>query len=110
NKLKWRTHLLFSYSTSEASKYYGPETYDFEFLNNGNVINPIVGQPLYSLGVYKWAGLDENGNPQGYLGKKKSIDYNAISMQYDPDDDMVFTPSLPAVFGSVINTFNWKSF
>jgi TonB-linked SusC/RagA family outer membrane protein len=108
-QLKWSTNFIISYSSSETSKYYNdPNGYSGLFIGNGSSINPLAGKPLYSIGAYKWAGLDDKGNPQGYMGKDISEDYTTITQQ-TPVSDLIFKPSLPQYFGSVINNLEWKN-
>lgn len=108
-QFKWSTHFLISYSSSKTSKYYNdPNSYSGLFIGNGSAINPLVGKPLYSIGAFRWAGLDDKGNPQGYIAKTISEDYITITQQ-TPVSDLIFKPSLPVYFGSVINNFDWKN-
>ncbi len=109
-QIKWNTHFLISYSSSKTSTYYNNHNgFSEQFVNDGSSINPLPGQPLYAIGSYKWAGLDDQGNPQGYIGKDISEDYTTI-LNNTPVQDLIFKPSLPDYFGSVINSFSWKGF
>lgn len=63
---------------------------------------------------YTWGGLDANGNPQGYLNGKKSIDYNAIVNEGNASPEAAnityVGSALPTVFGNLVNTFGYKNF
>lgn len=115
-KFKWNTHFLFSLNIEKTDKYYSKRDFPVvELLGGGNRISPVEGKPLYGIAAYKWGGLDENGNPQGYIGKEKSIDYNAIRQNaYDNGIDggaIVYVgPANPIIYGAIINTFEWKGF
>ena len=105
---KWNTTILFSYNSSKTSKYYlDSNLLSSSFVGPGTIINPIPGQPLYSIGAYKWAGLDSQGNPQGYIDKKASTDYYTLT-QLSKKEDLIYKPVMPVYFGSFINTFSWK--
>ena len=69
-KFKWTSNLLFNYISSKTSAYYQPDGYSASMISDGSSITPIVGKPLYSLGSYRWAGLDSIGNPQGLLKRR----------------------------------------
>ncbi|RZJ92247.1 MAG: SusC/RagA family TonB-linked outer membrane protein [Chryseobacterium sp.] len=110
--LNWSTDLYFSYNISKTTKYVNRDNSSayYNLLNGGNVISPIVGYPLYALSAFKWGGLDDKGNPQGYLKGKLSTDYEAI---YDESftagtNATYMGPASPTYFGSLINTFAYK--
>lgn len=72
----------------------------------GSNINPIIGQPLYAIAAYRWAGLDQVGNPMGYLEGIPSNNYNAILNEEGrlTGDNIVFMGSaMPRYYGSLIN-------
>ncbi|SFQ31016.1 SusC/RagA family TonB-linked outer membrane protein [Parafilimonas terrae] len=112
--LKWNSQLLFNYSSSKTTRYYAPEATSLaRLVSTGKSITPVINYPLYSIAAYKWGGLDNEGNPQGYLNGKLSTDYNSIVSQtgVKPGDSSSITyigPSNPVIFGSLINEFNWK--
>jgi TonB-linked SusC/RagA family outer membrane protein len=112
--LKWNTTFFFNYNSNKTTKYNLPESEKiFSKLGSGALIIPVIGKPLYSISAYKWGGLDENGSPQGYLNGKKSTNYDSIQIEAlnkGVDGNMVYMgPTSPPVFGSLINTFIWKS-
>lgn len=113
---KWNTQLFFSYNESITTKYYSVlENPVSQAIGGGDIINPIIGKPLYSIFAYKWGGLDGMGNPQGFIGKEKSTDYNAISKNiFDNGLDggsLIYKgPATPRVYGNIINSFSWKNF
>ncbi|MEP7374697.1 MAG: SusC/RagA family TonB-linked outer membrane protein [Chitinophagaceae bacterium] len=103
-KVKWFTTLLFSYNNSKVTNYYVDTSLrSNSFINSGFSITPVVGKALYSIASFQWAGLDVNGNPQGYWNKQASSDYNNIVTK-TKKEDLVYKPSLPVYFGSIINT------
>ena len=112
---KWTTSLLYNYNSSKTSKYYDPRYTDLSVLigSSGRYIIPLDGKPLYGIAAYRWAGLDNQGNPQGYLDGKVSTDYvgmyNEAVSNGLKDGNVVYVGSgVPTSFGSVINTFSYK--
>ena len=108
---KWYTSFLFNTNTSKATGYYTPVGAKWGG-TSGNSIIPVLGKPLYAILSYKWAGLNAaNGNPQGYLNKQVSSDYNAIFNSLASPDSLVYHgPSTPKYFGALGNTFRYKGF
>lgn len=108
NPVLWTTTFLLSRNTDKVTNYFftpgaifGP-TY-------GSEISPMIGKPVKAILSYKWAGLDSEGNPQGYLDGKPSKDYNAIVSASKSPDSLVFSgQALPKYFGSFINSVSWK--
>lgn len=111
--LKWNTVVILSYNESKTTKYLSAASQKIvSLLGSGTTIVPVVGKPLYGLVAYKWAGLDNAGNPQGVLNGQKSIDYNAIfkdaNLKGLEDGSVKYIgPASPTVFGSLINTLSW---
>lgn len=109
-KVKWLNTLLFNYSTSITSKYYlDSNAKSDSYVNSGATIDPIVGKPFYSIVAFPYMGLDGNGNPQGYLGKGLTENYDSLT-QSTPLKILVYKSSIPVFFGSFINSFSWRSF
>lgn len=110
NDFKWNTSFLFNWNTSKTTDYYlDSNLRSGSFISDGSIINPVVGQPLYSIVAFKWAGLDVNGNPQGYWDKQVSTDYDNIFLN-TRKEELIYKSALPTVFGSLINTFTYKGF
>lgn len=114
--LSWFTTLLFNYSLSKTKTYYMNEgTAAVSLLSGGSGITPVPGYPLYGIAAYRWGGLDNTGDPQGYLNGQKNKDYNAmLSDIYEKglkSESVVFMgPATPKYFGSLINELGWKGF
>lgn len=109
----WQTILIHNYNTSKTTRYLSDDAKEFNMLLEGNIITPIVGKPLYSITSYKWGGLNNQGDPQGYLKGQLSTDYNAINNSITVEGiaggSLVFTgTSVPTHFGSIINELRWK--
>jgi len=102
---KWYTNFLFSYNTDEVIAY-GTQPIDASgFLLESQ---PIIGQPLYKISSYRWAGLDpENGTSRIYISDTISSYTNYL--QTKQKDILYNGPSTPRVFGSLRNTFMWQN-
>lgn len=113
---KWTTNLLFNFNTDKTTQYFSRNAQQVSTLiGGGTVISPVVGRPLYGIAAYRWGGLDQNGNPQGYLNDQLSTDYTGISNEVDSkgveSTGIVYIGTgNPKYFGSLINTFSWKHF
>ena len=114
----WNTNFIFTYNKSKITKYEDPyyvtHPYQMDAMSPGRLAQ-LSGYDAYPLFSYRFAGLDENGNPQGYIdGILTSADggMNAYNLtQPDAVSKLVYHGSaLPRTYGSVRNTFNWKSF
>jgi TonB-linked SusC/RagA family outer membrane protein len=115
-QFKWTTTLFYSYNTSKTTAYFSKASQTiYSLLGGGGIITPVVGYPLYAIAAYKWGGLNSSGDPQGFLNKQLSTDYNSISnLSRDSglsSGSMVYKgPANPTNFGSMINELNWKGF
>jgi hypothetical protein len=116
-KFKWSTYYLFNYNSSKTTAYYTPTASSVSLLigNSGNTIFPIIGKPMYAIAAYKWGGLDNGGNPMGYLNDTLSTDYYAIAQSAVDKEKESGTfkyigPASPVIFGSLLNQFSFKQF
>jgi len=115
-QFKWTTNLLYNYNRSKTTAYYSESSKNgAALLGAGSSIIPVVGESLYGIVAYKWGGLDNDGNPQGYVDGKLSTDYRAIRNEADEKGlsggniDYIGSGT-PLSFGSLINTFTLKQF
>ncbi|SDD79144.1 SusC/RagA family TonB-linked outer membrane protein [Niabella drilacis] len=112
--VKWETGIIMNINKSKTSKYFADASKDIYGPNDGTYITPIVGKPLYAISAFKWAGLNSEGDPQGYLNDNASTDYrgiiNLITQEGSKSNSIVFMgPSVPVCFGSMINNLAWKN-
>lgn len=109
-KLKWHANLLLSFNKSKVLKYDLP----VQAAENAKTYlageAPFVGQPLYAVYSYKWAGLDPNtGDPRGIVADTIArFDVVLNGKNTKPGDLVYHGPSLPTLFGSFINTISYK--
>lgn len=116
-EFKWYTELLFNYNSNKVTKYYSTDAQlGTAILGNGTTISPVIGKPLYAIAAYKWGGLNDHGDPQGYLNNEKTTDYERI-LSLTNTNGVKDNPSIvylgsasPLFFGSLINTFTWRKF
>lgn len=112
--LGWSTDFYFNWNRNRTSKYYNDNRYSVNYLSksNGKRINPIVGRPLYVITAYKWGGLDEYGDPLGYLNGELSKEYQKLASESLYDDGVLqyFGSALPTYYGSVVNHLDYKWF
>ena len=106
-KIGWRTNFLFSYVIDKITKYDASDGANY-FYTQAAYTNPIKGRPYLSIYTYRWAGLDPQGNPQGYLDGKISEDYASIINSTDNSQLVYNGPATPTIFGSLRNTFTWN--
>lgn len=113
-KLGWSTTYNLSTNRDKTLQYFSPFDQGISSFLSSSAITPVPGHPLNAVAAYKWGGLDEGGNPQGYLNGELSTDYNAIAIQASVDENngniMFMGSSKPQVFGSLINRFAYKKF
>ena len=90
-------------------QYYLKNNQGRNFINE-RAISGLEGKPVYSLFSYKWKGLDNNGNPIGYLDGKESQEYSKIYSNTQIGDMEYGGPVLPKWFGSGGATLNYSDF
>ncbi|SKB84529.1 TonB-linked outer membrane protein, SusC/RagA family [Sphingobacterium nematocida] len=117
-RLHWGSYFIFNYNSNKTKRYQLTSTQqrsDIDRLieRDGSAINPIEGMPLYALGGYRWAGLDDKGNPQGYLNGEKSIAYQDIRADVrqhgDPNNARYIGSAVPFIFGAWRNEFSYAN-
>lgn len=103
----WTNTLLLSFNKSIIKKYLGT-SYTTGLLNDGLYILRLEGFEPFAMISYPWAGLDDQGNPQGMLDGKLSTDYNSLT--YLPlDNQVVSGNAVPHFFGALRNDFRYKN-
>jgi TonB-linked SusC/RagA family outer membrane protein len=107
-KIQWSSTFIFNYITNRITNYFTKASNNQAYVSSGYSINPVVGNPLYSLYSYQWAGLDTSGNPQGILNDKVSKDYTSIENSSNISE-LKFNGSLtPRFVGSFRNSITYK--
>ncbi|WP_343304403.1 SusC/RagA family TonB-linked outer membrane protein [Chitinophaga niabensis] len=106
NNLSWQSNLLFSYNKDRVTTFNVKPTTVSQYFTEGT---PIVGDPLFKLYSYRWAGLDPvSGTPRVYTGDTITSYQTAASKA--KIEDLVYSgPTLPVFYGSLRNTVTVKS-
>lgn len=104
---KWNAVLLTSFVKDKVVKYDLKQPSNFNYIST-NYNDPMEGKPYSAIFAYKWAGLDNTGDPQGYLSGKVTKDWSALRSSNNPDDMVYIGPASPAIFGSFRNTFSYQ--
>lgn len=103
----WNTHFLFSYNKNVVKDYYLEKTNASNYITTGMV--PEAGYMAYPMFSYRWGGLDEKGDPTGFLENSSSQDYSQIIIN-TPLDELVYHGSTrPLFFGSLRNDFKYRN-
>ncbi|MBE8719778.1 SusC/RagA family TonB-linked outer membrane protein [Sphingobacterium pedocola] len=108
SRFSWDSFLLMSKSKSLVSEIF------IEPGSNYNVVsspaqNFIEGNPYWSIYSFPYKGLDEAGNPIGFLLGEESKEYPAILNSTERDGIKLHGSSIPTVFGSFRNQFTYRS-
>lgn len=114
NQLNLVNAVLISYVTDKVTNYQVKLTAPF-ITNFGDGrkspgVYPLNNRPVYSFYSYPSAGLDQNGNPQGYFNGQVSTAYSTITGS-TPLEQLVYSgPARPTWFGSYRPGINFKQF
>lgn len=110
---EWNSSLLFNYNESKTTDYYQANAANvYYFILSGGQIAPVVGKPLYAVAAYKWGGLDNKGDPLGYINGTLSTDYNKIrESAYNGDQSGIvyIGQQDPKFFGALSNNFHFRN-
>ncbi|MEQ7802064.1 SusC/RagA family TonB-linked outer membrane protein [Pedobacter sp. ASV1-7] len=107
-KLSWTTDILFS-RISDKVKNFDRNYSSTDVVSGSGLMKPVVGNSLYGLYSYKWAGLDAGaGDPLGLLNGEKSKDYLKIISTAKIEDLVYHGSSRPQTFGGLRNSIGWK--
>lgn len=118
-KLKWQTTFIFSHLKDRVINFeraYSASQLvaSINSLSANNValsVFPVVGRSMFGVYSYRWSGLDAaTGDPMGYLNGVPSKDYLGIINGARPDNLVYHGSSRPTFFGSLRNSFTYKSF
>lgn len=74
---------------------------------------PMVGKPVTALYSYKYAGLDNTGDPMGFIRNQDQLQpsKNYVQLQNDPGTVVICSgASQPQLFGHWLNTISYHGF
>lgn len=110
----WRPAILLSLNKNKVLDYYNTQFGLINLVGDGSIITPVVGKPLNAISAFNWGGLDNKGDPQGYLNGALSTDYekirNSTVGEMNNNETIVYVgSSVPQIFGNLINTFSYRN-
>lgn len=101
---QWSTDWIINFNRNFTKKYNYTASSVSSYMDNGIVPNPIVGNDLYAIYAYRFAGLDhETGAPQGYLDGQVSKDYSKLT-SVSINDVRFMGAAIPLYNGFLRNT------
>lgn len=117
--LIWSSALIVNYNQSKVTRYHLDRT-DFrnpidQILDrSGDRIYPIEGRPLYNIAAFRWAGLDAQGDPMGYLNGALSKEYlklrEEVRLQGDATGTARYVGSaIPTFTGGWLNELSYRN-
>lgn len=102
----WRTMFTFTYNKNKIEKLDVATPYTAQTLATSSNRN-VEGYPVNSLFSYRYAGLNEKGEPQAYDKNGKII--SGIESNSMDKDDVVYSGTIvPKVYGGLTNHFSYK--
>jgi len=105
--LKWDVNFIFNYVTDHVTEY---QVLPENALGYVQGTQPVVGRSVSGLFSYRWAGLDNSGDPLGYLAGRPGKEYSSILNATTLDGIRYRGPAQPPLFGSVRPGLHWKKF
>lgn len=105
---KWGTTAIFNVSKDKVTNYQVNTGSNLSILDP-RFIHPIVGYPILSIFSFRSAGLDANGDPQGFIGDNISKNYTIITNSTNRNELKFKGSAVPTIFGSLRNTFSFNS-
>lgn len=110
-ELKWQTTVLFSKVRNTVTNYRNPRNFSaLDFVGGTSSIPVVEGVPRDQRYTIPWYGLDGTGAPLVMVDGELGTDYNAYFNNLAPEDLIRVGVSMPPYFGSIRNTFTWRSF
>jgi len=107
--LQWQSTFNFSKARDKVVHYLVKQGSNFGYLTT-NYLNPYEGYSQSALFSFPYAGLDNEGNPIGYLDGVESKDYSAILNSKSLQNIRYHGPRVPTYFGSFRNDFSYGRF
>lgn len=109
-KIKVETNLILNHNITTVDDYFLSGSGGWYYVSTGEAVTPRIGQPVFSVISYKWGGLDDQGNPTGFINRQRSTDYSALTGSGTTINDLVYEGSAtPTWWGSILPAIQWKS-
>ena len=109
----WRINLNISYNANKVLKYgkSSDDTFNTISLEIMRGKYKLLDEDVSSKMLYKYAGLDENGDPMVYDRNNKKYRYDAPEIQeFTLDDVKITKPFTAPGFGGLTNVLRYKNF
>ena len=101
----WNATLLYALNNNEVKKLQST-TESANMLINFPTTYAQIGKPLYGLYAFRWAGLNEHGDPQIY-----NEEGDPVSNRVDTSKEMYYAgTSIPVQSGTFTNILRYKDF
>lgn len=102
----WRSHFNFSQYNDKIVQAFDNRLRANDLVGLGRPF--WIDKPVYVVSGYRWGGLDEKGDPIGYLGGEPSKDYVNIIGEGTSSEELIYKGSaIPTTYGSLGNTFTY---
>jgi TonB-linked SusC/RagA family outer membrane protein len=105
---KWTTTGIFNISKDKVTNYQAITGSNESILRSRSIL-PLVGYPIQSIFSFKSSGLDNEGNPLGFIDGQTSNNYTSINNSTNRNELKFSGSAVPTIFGSVRNTFSFKA-
>lgn len=105
-KFNWQTTFLLSHAVDKTTNYTVVQPTITGYFSGGT-LNPLQGNPLYSVYALRYMGLDDKGNPVGFMDNHPTTDYATLMSSPDLRNMVYMGPSNPTWFGTLRNSFRY---
>ena len=105
----WSNQLFLSHVTNRVLDYHVVPATNFAIISN-IYDYPQIDYPQFSLFAFSMKGLNETGNPIGYLAGEETDDYRAIKNSQNLSEMSYMGSSAPTVHGTLWNRFGYAGF
>ncbi len=103
-----RTDLIFNQVKDKVTRYYRVPGANKDIVASTGIV-PIEGYPINTLVLYRFKGLDSEGNPLGIVDHGITDEYNAIINSSDRQSINFVGSRLPTKFGSLRHTVSFQN-
>jgi len=103
-----RTDFIYNQVKDKVTQYYMSPGANKEIVSSTGIV-PIEGYPINTLVLYRFEGLDANGNPQGVAENGITNDYSTIINNNDRQSIHFIGSRLPTKFGSLRHTVSFRN-
>ncbi|MDM8176408.1 SusC/RagA family TonB-linked outer membrane protein [Olivibacter sp. 47] len=107
--LEWTSNLLLSTAHNKVTDYKVSQGNNYQIASL-NYMNPLEGYPYGAIFSFRYEGLNDSGDPIGYVNGEKTTDYAAILNSLNSSELVYSGSRSPVIYGSLRNNFNWRRF